>query len=235
MPTASKSAPDLAVTALRVRAAGGRALMALDQLAIAGGERVAITGPSGAGKSTLLFALAGLVAVEGQILWGGRDITAMPSTERTTFRAASFGMIFQDHLLFEELSPAQNAGLAALFAPRKARAGIRAEAAALLAAQGLAAEETRSVASHSGGERQRIAAARALAHTPPVILADEPTASLDRTNAARLTQNLFARAEETGATLIVASHDENVLTTAERVLTLQDGTLSDDTKAPAQT
>lgn len=213
----------LAVRDLVVRGDGGRVLLDLPVLDVAPGEALAVVGPSGAGKSTLLFALAGLAAgVEGRILWGDDDLAAMPPAGRTAFRRGRLGLVFQDHLLFEELDAAANAALARAWAPASERAGIAARAASLLGALGLP-DGPRDVAGFSGGERQRVAVARALAADPGAVLADEPTASLDRASAAGLAETLVALARDRGRTLIVATHDEALMARASRVLHLDGG------------
>lgn len=220
---------DLSIRDMTVRTAAGRRLIAVPALDVRAGATLAIRGPSGAGKSTLLAAMAGLIAISsGRLSWGGTELSSLSDAARTAFRGASFGIVFQDPLLFEELSPAQNAGLAALYAPRARRAGIVAAAAERLAQLGLPAGAARDVTSFSGGERQRIAVARALAADPKVILADEPTASLDRPMADALITDLFATARDGGRSLIVVSHDPNLLAAADRVLTIEDGQVTGD-------
>ena len=131
-------------------------------------------------------------------------------------------MIFQDFLLFDELGAEDNAGLQALFAPKAARAGLRSRATALLEGLGVPTG-ARTVTSFSGGERQRVAVARALAHDPPIVLADEPTASLHRDAADELTDDLLSRVREKGRTLIVVSHDDRLLQRMDRTFALKDG------------
>jgi putative ABC transport system ATP-binding protein len=137
-------------------------------------------------------------------------------------------MIFQDFLLFEELSPLENASLAAAFVLPAERSRIVAGAGHWLTRFGLSNTERRTVASFSGGERQRIAVARALAGGPAVILADEPTASLDRANADRLSEDLTRIARDEGRTLIAVTHDMNLADRLDRVITLGDGRIVDD-------
>ncbi|MFY8047512.1 MAG: ATP-binding cassette domain-containing protein, partial [Erythrobacter sp.] len=197
----------LAVAGLRVSAEAGRVLVSLPALDLPAGASLAIRGPSGAGKSTLLHALAGLLEAEGTVRWGETEILALPPARRAAFRRAHVGLVFQDFLLFEELDAEANAALAAGFAPAPERAPIRARARRALDRLGLGGVAGRPAASFSGGERQRIAIARALANDPAVILADEPTASLDRAAADRLIEDLVALARDEGRTLVVTSHD----------------------------
>lgn len=222
----------LTVQDLVVTGEGGRRILSVPRLEIAAGSAVTVRGPSGAGKSTFLYALAGLVAPSsGRILWDGEDIAALGEPARAAFRRRTVGFVFQEHLLFEELSAPGNAGLAALYAASHERGAIRARAAAQLSRLGLDGVATRRSDSYSGGERQRIAVARALAGDPDVILADEPTASLDRANADRLADDLVALARTEGRTLVTVSHDPALHTRADRVLDFADGQLAADTGA----
>lgn len=219
----------LSLAGLEVRDPRGRVLLSVPALDVPSGALVGVEGPSGAGKSTLLFALAGLVAARGHVRWGAQDILALGSERRAAFRRETIGMIFQDFLLFEELSAADNAALSALFHPRKARAGLRARARENLTRLGLSGTGARNVTSFSGGERQRVAIARAMASNAPVLLADEPTASLDRAAADRLIDDLVTLVRRTGTTLIAVSHDPRLIARMDRVLRITDGTLSGDT------
>jgi putative ABC transport system ATP-binding protein len=215
----------LAVEALEVRAPGrrGRVLLAVPELRLEAGARLGIRGASGAGKSTLLFALAGLVeAASGGILWGEVELAGLGAGARAAFRRRSVGMVFQDYLLFEELDAAANAGVAALFRPAADRALLRGRARDALTRLGVP-QGRRGVATLSGGERQRVAVARALAADPPVLLADEPTASLHRDAADALAEDLARDAAASGRTLVVASHDDALLGRMDRVLTLDHG------------
>ena len=223
----NSTVPELLVRDMQVKSRTGRQLLQVDALREAAGECLAVRGPSGAGKSTLLFALAGLIPVkDGSITWGGREIAGTSERKRAAFRRETCGIVFQDHLLFEELSAQDNAGLSALFAPKSAREEIDERGSTMLATLGVDASDRRRSESYSGGERQRIAVARALAGDPPVILADEPTASLDRANADRLIDDLFGQARAKGKTLIAVSHDPVLFEAADRVVTLQDGVLA---------
>lgn len=213
----------LSVAGLTVRAPGGRVLLSLPALDLAAGASLAVRGPSGAGKSTLLFALAGLLEATGRVCWGTTDLLGLPAAGRAAFRRAHVGLVFQDFLLFEELGAEANAALAAGFAPAPRRAAIRDRARQALSRLGLGDLAGRPAASFSGGERQRIAIARALAHDPAVILADEPTASLDRAAADRLIDDLVALARDEGRTLIVVSHDAALTGRLDRTIEIVDG------------
>lgn len=214
----------LAVQDLVVRAKSGRVIVSVPELEIASGEAVVIKGPSGAGKSTLLHALAGLVErVEGTINWGQRNLNQMPAAVRTEFRRATIGIVFQDHLLFDELDAFGNAALPSAFAPRRDRTNIRMQAADMLDRLGLTGQFRQAVRTQSGGERQRVAVARALAHNPQVLLADEPTASLDRDAADALIDDLLTMTHDDGRTLIAISHDQAFQAAAPRVIEMRDG------------
>lgn len=218
----------LLVSGLRVPGRGGRELLRVDHLTVPAGQSLGIKGPSGAGKSTFLYAIAGLIdGARGAVKWGETDILALSPDRRGAFRAARMGFIFQDFLLFEELSGLENAALPALFAPRSARAGIRARAGELLHRLGIG-DPKRGVDSYSGGERQRVGIARALANDAGILLADEPTASLHRDAANALIDDLATMAGAGGKTLIVVSHDPALLQRMDRVITIADGRIAED-------
>jgi len=226
------TAPALHAEGLRVTSREGRVLLDVPLLTLAPGQSLALRGASGAGKSTLLHVLSGLVRPSaGRVVWGGQDIAALSEDSRARFRRETLGLIFQDCHLFEELSALGNAGLASAFAPAPDRAPIRNAAAGWLAALGLGQAGSRAVDSFSGGERQRIAVARALAGGPPVILADEPTAALDRANADALGADLVRLAAEGGRTLIVVTHDAALAARMGRQITIADGRIVEDTDA----
>lgn len=218
----------LEISGLTVRSPRDRVLLDVPSLSAPAGALIGIRGASGAGKSTLLYAIAGLLErATGSVRWGQTDLLAQSPERRARFRAGNIGMIFQDFLLFEELGALDNAALTALFRPRAERAVLRQRAAQRLAALGLS-DTDRRVTSFSGGERQRVAIARAMAAEAPVLLADEPTASLDRPNADRLIDDLVGLVRTQGTTLIAVSHDAALLARMDRVLTIADGRLAQD-------
>lgn len=213
----------LRVRDLTVSGDRGRRILDLPSLDLPAGTALGIEGPSGAGKSTLLFALAGLAErAGGAVHWGETDILSMRPDARAAFRSHEVGLIFQDFMLFDELGADDNAALLSLFAARERRAGLRARSAALLSRLGIA-QADRRVTTFSGGERQRVAVARALAHDPMVVLADEPTASLHREAADALIDDLLADVRDRGRTLVVVSHDQRLLGRMDRRLRLADG------------
>ncbi|AGT10394.1 ABC transporter ATP-binding protein [Paracoccus aminophilus] len=201
--------------------------LSLPDLAIAAGERVAIAGPSGSGKSTLVNVLTGLERpTAGQVLWNGTDLAALPEAARDRWRGANVGLIMQDFHLFPGLSALENVLLPARLARVADRAAV-ARAGDLLAATGLKRPQQK-VETMSRGEMQRVAVARALLRQPGVIVADEPTASLDPVNGAAIGALLIGLAEDTGATLIVVSHDPGLIARLPRRLFLAGGQLSQD-------
>lgn len=217
----------LTIRDLTVRNRKGRALLHVPSLTLNPGETLGVQGPSGAGKSTFLFALAGLSErASGSLQWGDTDLIPQSSGQRAAFRAAHMGIVFQDFLLFDELSGLENAAVSALFHPRKTRAAIRAQAGDLLARLNVPME-SRTTDSLSGGERQRVAVARAMAARPSILLADEPTANLHREAADALARDMLNTAQQSGQTLVVVSHDPALLVQMSRVITIKDGVIHD--------
>ncbi|OWU70603.1 ABC transporter ATP-binding protein [Marinibacterium profundimaris] len=219
-------ADGLTVSDLEVPGRGGRMLLSVEALSLAPGQSLGLRGPSGAGKSTFLYAIAGLIeGARGRVEWNGTDILSLSPDRRGAFRAAHMGFIFQDFLLFDELSGIDNAALPALFAPRAQRPGIRLRAQEMLGRLGLS-DPGRGVDSYSGGERQRVGVARALANDAAILLADEPTASLHRAAADALIEDLagVARGQRTS---VVVSHDPALLARMDRVITIADGRMTD--------
>ena len=218
----------LSIRDLSVPGADGP-LLTLPALDLPAGALVGLRGPSGAGKTTFLHAIAGLrERATGTVLWGDIDLLACGAEARTRFRARHIGMIFQDFLLFDELGAFPNASLTAMFRPRAERRALETRAQGLLDRLGLPRGD-RAVASFSGGERQRVGIARALAADAPVLLADEPTASLHRAAAEALIEDLVRLTRGAGRTMIAVSHDEALLARMDRVLTIEGGTLIADT------
>lgn len=214
---------ELSLRHLIVSSASGAVLLDVPQLDLTPGTTLGIRGASGAGKSTLLHALMGLPEqISGDVIWGRTELLRMSNAARAAFRRRYMGVIFQDFRLFEEVSAQQNASVQAMFAPRRHRARLTTTATALLHDLGIR-DQARAAATFSGGERQRIAVARALAHDPMIVLADEPTASLDAASGDRLATALLTRVRERGLTLVAVSHDEALLDRMDRVITLAYG------------
>jgi len=197
-----------------------RALDGVD-LTVAPLEFTAITGPSGCGKSTLLHLIAALDSPsKGSIRVNGHDVVRLHNASR--FRREEVGLVFQLHNLLPRLSVRENVeiAMAGSHRPHRERATYAEE---LLHAVGLGGLSARLPTQLSGGERQRVAIARALANDPPVLLADEPTGSLD-TAAVDVVLALFRRLrEERHTTIVLVTHDEVVASTADRIVHMVDG------------
>lgn len=185
------------------------------------GEFVAITGPSGCGKSTLLHLLAALdTPTKGSIVVNGRDVVHLHHASR--YRREEIGLVFQLHNLLPRLTIRENVEIA-MVASRRPHRQRATYADKLLGEVDLAGMEKRLPTQLSGGERQRVAIARALANDPPVLLADEPTGSLDSA-AVDVVLTLFQRLRrERGTTIIMVTHDEVVADAADRVVRMMDG------------
>jgi ABC-type lipoprotein export system ATPase subunit len=187
------------------------------------GELVVLEGPSGSGKSTTLHLVAALDRPDsGSIRVHGRDLSHRRGQAR--YRREQVGMIFQLHNLLPHLDACQNVEIV-MFGGRLRRGARRERATALLHAVGLDAEAHVCPPELSGGERQRIAVARALANQPAVLLADEPTGSLDDVAAATVV-NLLRRHCASGGTVLAVSHDRRLTDAADRVLRLVDGRIA---------
>jgi ABC-type lipoprotein export system ATPase subunit len=209
------------------------ALAPLD-LRLPPGSKVAVAGPSGSGKSTLLHLLAGLLRPSaGAVFWGGRELTAVREAEYARFRAESVGYVQQAFNLLPGFSALENVVLALTFAYRhSAPRERRAIASAMLRQLGLHEREQHRPDQLSQGQQQRVAVARALAHRPALVLADEPTASVDRETAELVTEALFGAVDGWQATLVVATHDPELLTRFERVVSLRRGQAVQLKRAP---
>lgn len=207
---------------------GGMRILDVPALHIPPGQRLGIAGPSGAGKTTLLHVIAGLLLPSaGTVQWGGETLNVRPEEARDRWRRQTAGLVFQDFGLVPELSVAENILLPATFAHWRMPPTLRLEAAALAERLGLAKPHVR-VASLSRGEQQRVSIARALLGRPALLLADEPTASLDGENGAEVATMLLDGARTGGATFIVISHDAAMLARLDRVLRLEGGRIVRD-------
>ena len=215
----------LEVTGLSIEL-DGRAIVQDVSFAASRGERIALMGPSGTGKTTVLRALAGLERpAAGSIGVDGVLVTASSSGHELQKRV---GLVFQFHHLFEHMTALQNVWLAPVHVFRSPRAEAERQAEALLVKLGVAHRAAAMPHELSGGEAQRVAIARALAVNPPVLLMDEPTASLDPARRGELAATLRGLSSD-GTTLVVATHDaEFARGWAERVLVLGEGRLVRD-------
>jgi len=192
-------------------------------LDIAKGEIVSIVGPSGAGKTTLLQIMGTLDSADsGTVSIGGTDVSRLSSKALARFRGQHIGFVFQFHQLLPEFTALENVMIPALIAGT-GRSEARKRAQELLAFMGLSERASHKPAQLSGGEKQRVAVARALVNKPDVVLADEPSGSLDSANKAELHALFFRLREELGQTFVIVTHDEQLAATPERTIHLRDG------------
>ena len=215
--------------------AGQTSLPVLDipMLDVASGDAVGVTGPSGAGKTSLLHVPAGLTKPQrGSIEWGGLDIAGLSERRRDSWRRTTVGFVFQDFHLLPELSLLDNVLLPATFGHLLVPSALRSRARELLARVGFERLERRA-SMLSRGEMQRVAVARAMLYSPPVVVADEPTASLDADNAGVVSRLLLECCAEGGSTLLVVSHDRDLLDSLDRWILLLSGRLAPSRSAVA--
>jgi putative ABC transport system ATP-binding protein len=190
-----------------------------------------ISGPSGSGKTSLISILGGMLAPDsGTVLVEGADITKLPADRRAAFRREKIGYVFQSFRLMPALDAEENIRLS-LEIRRVAKARQRALAA--LEVVGLAAKAHLKPNQMSHGEKQRVAVARAIAHSPMIVLADEPTASLDAENGAQITKLLAELAHDAERIVAVVTHDPRILPVAQRVVRLEDGRIAGDERCAA--
>ena len=207
-----------------------KALAGVD-VTIPAGQSVAVMGPSGSGKSTLLHCLSGILPVtSGEITVGGTSVTSLNDAGRSRLRLKAFGFVFQDGQLVPELPANENVALPLMLAGASRRSAIR-EANSWLTKVGLESERKRRPGEMSGGQAQRVAVARALASSPSVVFADEPTGALDQATGHEIMQILTTTARMGGATLVVVTHDPNVAAWCDRLIEIRDGRIHADTTA----
>jgi len=207
-------------------------VLAIDRLTLPAGGRLAVTGPSGSGKSTFVNLVSGLERPDrGAIRWGDADIATLSESGRDRWRAKTVGLVMQDFHLFPGLAAVDNVLLPARLA-RAATAEVKARALTLLSRVGIP-RPGQPVETMSRGEMQRVAVARALLRRPGVIIADEPTASLDAEAGAEVGRLLLELADQEGATLIVVSHDERLTERLGRRIRLAAGRIVADTAPEA--
>ena len=192
-------------------------------LTIDKGEIVAIVGPSGAGKTTLLQILGTLDRPDSGRLWiDGTETSQLAEQELAAFRNRRIGFVFQFHQLLPEFTALENVMLPALIARQKPAEAER-RAKELLQLLRLSDRATHKPSALSGGEKQRVAVARALANHPAVILADEPSGSLDSRNRAELHALFFELRQKLGPTFVIVTHDEQLAADTDRVIHMVDG------------
>jgi putative ABC transport system ATP-binding protein len=222
----------LQASALRKEFGKGDALVrAVDEvsLGIETGETVAIMGPSGCGKSTLLHLLGGLERpTSGSIQLADSRLDRMGERALARLRRTAVGFVFQAFHLIDELTARENVELPALLAGKSPRFARR-RAVELLDRVGLGDRAGFMPAALSGGQRQRVAVARALSNEPAVVLADEPTGNLDSAATMEVLR-LFEALHEAGQTLVIVTHDSRIAATADRLISMRDGVLIDETR-----
>jgi putative ABC transport system ATP-binding protein len=219
------SRPILIGAGLRKRFGATEALRGLD-VEIGAGEVVAVMGPSGSGKSTLLHCLAGiLVPDDGAVTFAGERVDRLGETERSRLRRTRFGFVFQFGQLVPELTAIENVALPLLL-DGVDRRDAEARAADWFVRLHLDGLQRRRPGDMSGGQAQRVAIARALVADPAVIFADEPTGSLDSLAGEQVMELLTAAASDTGATVVIVTHEARVAAYAHREVIVRDGRIS---------
>lgn len=187
------------------------------------GEVISIVGPSGAGKTTLLQLIGALDRpTSGSILFNGRDLASMSDKQLATFRNRQIGFVFQFHQLLPEFTALENIIIPALIAGRS-RSEAEKDAMELLGIMGLQERAGHKPSELSGGENQRVAVARALINKPALILADEPSGSLDSKNKEELHKLFFELRARYGQTFLIVTHDEELARTTDRTIRMVDG------------
>ncbi len=201
------------------------AVRALDNvnLDIVAGSSLSIMGPSGSGKTTLLHVLAGILKpTQGTVVYKNRNMATLPDAYRTRLRRSDFGFVFQSGQLIEELSAEENVALPLMLSGADYKKAVAA-ASDWLERLGLQQLASHRPGEMSGGQRQRIAIARALAISPSVIFADEPTGALDQATGEQIIELLTGWCARTGASLIMVTHDPNVARSCQMTIHMQDG------------
>ena len=196
-------------------------------LFIPGGQFVAVTGASGSGKTTLLSLIAGLDTVTGgSIVIDGMDITRLSEDELASLRGGRFGFVFQNFHLIPTLTAVENV---ALSAELNGAPWAKKRARDLMGSVDLTDRLHHYPAQLSGGEQQRLALARAFVNKPDIVLADEPTGNLDSKNSARIIELIVKLHQAQKATVIMVTHETHLAARAQRILTIADGRIIDDT------
>ena len=199
------------------------------------GEVVNIVGPSGAGKTTLLQIIGTLDKPDtGSIVIDNIDVSRLSQKKLADFRNLHIGFVFQFHQLLPEFTALENIMIPAFIAG-KSRKEAKARAEELLQFMGLADRASHKPNELSGGEKQRVAVARALVNNPSVILADEPSGSLDSKNKAELHQLFFDLRDQFGQTFVIVTHDESLAALTDRSIHMKDGLLTTETRREEKT
>ncbi|MDN5901019.1 MAG: ABC transporter ATP-binding protein [Brachybacterium sp.] len=213
---------------------GGTTTRALDgvDLDLDRADSLAVMGPSGCGKTTLLHILAGILTPStGTVLHDGTDLARLGDRRRTRLRRSDFGFVFQDGQLLPELTALENVILPRMLGGTSRRAAT-AEAASWLDRLGLSGMHDRRPTQLSGGQAQRVAIARALAGRPSVVFADEPTGALDQATGQAVLAILVDSCRDTGAALVMVTHDATVAAACRRTVTMQDGRIAQEFVRP---
>lgn len=196
-------------------------------LTVERGEIISIVGPSGAGKTTLLQIMGSLDRPDsGTVSYDGTDIFSMSEKQKARFRNANIGFVFQFHQLLPEFTIAENVAMPALIGGMS-RSKALAKAKELLDYLGLGDRISHKPSQLSGGERQRGAVARALVNSPDVVLADEPSGSLDSVNRQELHRLFFDLRRDMGQTFVIVTHDESLAAMADRTVAMHDGRITE--------
>ena len=197
-------------------------ILSIDEMTAYAGEHLVITGPSGAGKTSLLYVLTGIERPDqGQIIWQGEDICTMQESQRDHWRCRTVGFIFQDFFLFSGMSILNNVMLPSTFDSKKPQPE---RASMLLDRVGITSDQ-QDIETLSRGEKQRVAIARALLLSPDIIVADEPTASLDRETAQLVIELLRDIVRKEGILLCCVSHDPDLIRSFSTIYRLENGSL----------
>ncbi|HEX2527574.1 MAG TPA: ABC transporter ATP-binding protein [Geminicoccus sp.] len=225
-PTNSIPVNQLQLRNLRVAfASAGAPVLDIEALDIEAGSQVAVTGPSGSGKTTLAYALTGIQTIDrGEIRWGGVDLAKLSESARDGWRRRHLGLVFQNFHLVPGLTPLANVLAPCYFDALRPSSGQVARAKELLEQMKVPTARP-DAAMLSRGEQQRVAIARALLHDPPILVADEPTASLDERSGAQVIELLTDTSRVAGRTLIMITHDVRLVDAASRCILLAAGHL----------
>lgn len=211
-----------------VKSYGSTRALAGVSLSLGAGRSVAVIGPSGSGKTTLLHVLAGILQPDsGEVRLDGVDVARLPDSARSALRRSRFGFVFQSGQLLPELPSVENVALPLMLGGMPRREAT-ARATTWFGPLGLHGLERRRPGELSGGQAQRVAIARALVTRPAVVFADEPTGALDQTTGREVMGVLTQAAADSGAALVLVTHDPSVAAWCRRVVTMRDGSVVDD-------